>query len=221
MRYNTKVKKKQGEKGLIDLLGLTASEWFWLILILMALISMIKGYMDANDLSFTDLLPFLQAFVDFWLWIEPWLRLLALLAIMLLVYGIIYANRQTAKLYKRASERVNPEPPDPLDVYSNKKWERVLSHIASPNESDWKLAILEADIMLDEMTSRQGFEGDTLGEKLKSVDRSDFNTIDLAWEAHKVRNAVAHQGAEYRITSAEAQRVIRLYEQVFNEFKYI
>jgi len=91
----------------------------------------------------------------------------------------------------------------------------------SHNESDWKLAILESDIMLDELLDKSGYHGVTMSDKLKQVDKSDFNTIDLAWEAHKIRNMVAHEGSEFAINSREAQRVIKLYEQVFKEFKYI
>jgi hypothetical protein len=84
--------------------------------------------------------------------------------------------------------------------------------------SDWKFAIIEADIMLDEMLTTMGYKGDTVGEKLKQVERSDFSTVEKAWEAHKVRNQIAHEGSAFSITKPEAVRVIELYKDVFEEF---
>lgn len=109
--------------------------------------------------------------------------------------------------------------PIPEDV--NPKWLRVLSHINSDHASDWRLAILEADIMLDEMLDKMGYPGQTLGEKLKMVERSDFDTLDLAWEAHKMRNNIAHEGADLTMSKAEADKVITMFERVFREFKFI
>ncbi|MDO8619981.1 MAG: hypothetical protein Q7R64_01370 [bacterium] len=102
-----------------------------------------------------------------------------------------------------------------------KRWDRVQTHLHSENESDWRLAVLEADVLLDEMVTHMGYHGDSLGEKLKGIEKSDFLTLDGAWEAHAVRNKIAHEGATFALTEREAKRVIKLYEEVFKEFHYI
>lgn len=103
----------------------------------------------------------------------------------------------------------------------NPKWVKVLGHIKSDNPSDWRLAILEADIMLEEMLDKMGYPGQTLGERLKMVERSDFDTIDMAWEAHKIRNEIAHSGSDFALSKELAERAITMFENVFREFKYI
>lgn len=103
----------------------------------------------------------------------------------------------------------------------NNRWQRVLSHIESPNESDWRLAILEADLILEEILEKMSYKGETIGEKLKSVERSDFHTLDEAWEAHKIRNQIAHDGSVFKVDHREAKRVVGLYEKVFKEFHLI
>ena len=105
--------------------------------------------------------------------------------------------------------------------FQNKRWERVVRLINSQNAPDWKLAILESDIMLGEMLDAMGYRGDSIGEQLKQIEKADFTTLDSAWEAHKIRNSIAHEGEEFLITHREAQRVIRLFEDVFIEFRYI
>lgn len=106
-------------------------------------------------------------------------------------------------------------------VPTNPKWEEVKRHMESGNQSDWRLAILEADILLYDMLDQMGYEGQSIGEKLKNVEPQSFNTLDEAWRAHKVRNIIAHEGGSYVLSRSEAERAIRWYETVFKEFYYI
>lgn len=103
----------------------------------------------------------------------------------------------------------------------NERWEHVESLVSSDNPGDWRVAIIEADIMLDELISSMGYDGETLGDKLKRIEKSDMTTLDVAWEAHKVRNKIAHSGSDFILTSREAKRVIDLYRQALQEFDYI
>lgn len=101
------------------------------------------------------------------------------------------------------------------------RWNRVREQIQSDSEQNWRLAILEADIMLSELLDMLGYRGDTIADKLKNADRRTFNSLDAAWEAHKIRNRVAHEGASLHLPQSEARRVIQLYERVFREFQII
>lgn len=103
----------------------------------------------------------------------------------------------------------------------NEKWESVLRHLFSEAPSDWRLAIIDADEMLFGLMDQLGFKGETLGEKLKIVDRDEFRNLSAAWEVHTVRNRIAHEGSAYELSQREAKRVIALYEQIFREFGYI
>ncbi len=103
----------------------------------------------------------------------------------------------------------------------NPKWDIIQKHIASMNPSDWRMAILEADILLYEMLDQMGYDGDTIADKLKLVESSDFNTLDLAWRAHKIRNAISHEGSSYEMSYQQAQNTIELYKKVFEEFYFV
>lgn len=97
------------------------------------------------------------------------------------------------------------------------RWDHIKEQVSTENEQSWRLAILEADIMLGELLDSLGYRGETMADKMKQVERGDFRTIDLAWEAHKVRNKIAHEGTSLILSSREAQRIIGLYEQAFRE----
>jgi hypothetical protein len=97
----------------------------------------------------------------------------------------------------------------------------VQKHIASANQNDWKQAIIEADVMLDDILTRMGYRGESVGEKLKRVVTGDFASLDDAWEAHKVRNRIAHDGSNFVLTEHDAKHTIQRYKKVFEEFFYI
>jgi hypothetical protein len=99
----------------------------------------------------------------------------------------------------------------------DRRWEHVLALVASGNPSDWRAAILEADIMLSELTERMLLPGFSVGDRLKMATRDRFQTLNDAWEAHKVRNEVAHSGSQFLLTQREARRAIALYGNVFRE----
>jgi len=154
------------------------------------------------------------------------LRIGSLLLSVFLIWKIVSTHRKFVEA--DAKLRTGLKPPKEI-IYGvevpkmivNPKWAKVLEHVNSEHESDWKLAILEADIMLNDMLEKMGYLGSTMSDKLKSVEPSDFDTLQDAWAAHKIRNSIAHEGSDYIVNKPEAERVIRLFKKVFEEFQYI
>ena len=103
----------------------------------------------------------------------------------------------------------------------NEHWSNVLVHLFSQHGSDWKLAIIEADTMLDSLLDQLGFKGESLGDKLKSADQDSFPQLTAAWEVHTIRNRIAHDGLAFELSQHEAKRVIALYEQIFHGYGFI
>ncbi len=106
-------------------------------------------------------------------------------------------------------------------MFKNERWKKVLDYLFSINENDWKLAIIEADSMLFELLTQIGFKGETMGDKLKEANQSNFKNLNAAWEVHNIRNRIAHEGSSFGISLHEAKRVVALYEQIFQEFGFI
>jgi len=100
----------------------------------------------------------------------------------------------------------------------NSRLQDVLTHIESDRPNDWKLAIIEADIILDDVLKQRGYVGNSLGERLRTITPSQLSSIDDAWEAHKVRNRIAHDGADFVLTKRMAEQTIAQYRRVFSEF---
>ena len=97
------------------------------------------------------------------------------------------------------------------------KFAELQAHLESQNPNDWKLAIIEADIILDDTLKRQGYAGPTLGDRLKSISPESLHSIRDAWDAHMVRNKIAHAGADFVLTQKIARETIMQYERVVKE----
>ena len=197
-------------------------EIVWSIVVLLIIVYVINAILAAlfsgNFLAGGDgLLGYLMTF--FWK-IFPFIKYFIILGSLLLAVWIIYLSQKLTELRKEEAKLLYPV----IDANvrtTNPQWERILNHIESANESDWRLAILEADIMLGGVLDAIFLPGETMADKLKAVEKSDFRTIDNAWEAHKVRNQVAHEGQAFILSQHEGKRIIALYQTVFEEFQII
>jgi len=170
-----------------------------------------------------DFIALLNALIHFIEAIRPFAIVFTLFLIGVIIYSHVHLNRikkeEEAKFHGLRVKDVAHEPGN--DPVLNEKWQKVQAHINSANPSDWRLAILEADIMLGDILEKMGYQGDSIGDKLKGIEESDFLTLQLAWEAHKVRNQIAHEGTDFLLNDREARRIIELYQKVFQEFYYI
>lgn len=152
------------------------------------------------------------------------LVVLSIIASLILMVGVVYCILRITQIRKFEELRfkASAHPVAAQDVSRVQlRWNRIVEQTRTDNEQNWRLAILEGDIMLNDLLDQLGYKGETMADKMKQIDRTRFNSIDLAWEAHRVRNMIAHQGSLQALTQREARRVIALYEQVFREFRYI
>ena len=149
---------------------------------------------------------------------------LSLFISLLLAALVVYCIIRILQIRRHENERWEAaQQPEPEREISRTllRWRRIVEEASSESEQNWRLAILEADIMLSELLDYLGYKGETMADKMRQVDRANFNTIDLAWEAHRTRNQIAHEGLSQPLSGRDARRIIGLYERVFREHRYI
>ncbi len=137
---------------------------------------------------------------------------------LILGTGVVYLSiriKQLVELNEIAHKRRLLEQQEKTET--DPRFEHIQSLSSSMNPSDWRQAIIEADILLDELLGKFGYPGSSVGDKLKQVRTGDLSTLQSAWEAHKVRNDIAHRGSDFILTQREAKRTLDLYRQVFSE----
>jgi len=167
---------------------------------------------------------FVQAFLDMLTTLSMAIHIYALLGILFgggALVSVIF------KMDELKSERLKELYPSPLEqhqslkdrTFDNIRWEQIQEHINSKNSNDWQMAVLEADKLLGQALEQKGFAGETIGEKLKQADPSDLLSLERAWDAHKLRNRIAHDSTppDHRT----AQQAIEDYRAVLQELGYI
>jgi len=168
----------------------------------------------ASLFSATSLIPFLG---KLWSLYAILAYLFAIIFLVLYVYASVrknlYLGLQTQML--RDAERLYDE--QFRGVVHSSRLQDVFNHSDSENPNDWKLAIIEADIILDDALKQKGYPGTSLGERLKSLSSQELRSLQDAWEAHKIRNRIAHDGADFVLTKHIAQETIGRYQRVFSE----
>ena len=82
-----------------------------------------------------------------------------------------YAHNQTLREKKLQEE----------GEFKNERWKKTLDYLFSENSNDWKLSIIEADSMLSDLLTQLGFEGESLGDKLKKANQDNFHNLSSAW----------------------------------------
>lgn len=151
-----------------------------------------------------------------------WIKLISLVITPPLFIGIVILMVKLTRLRTRemADMKISLFSRYQISPLKNERWERVLAYLATDNPAEWKLAVIESDNMLDDVVKQLRTVGENLGERLKSVEPSDFLSLDDAWEAHKIRNKIAHE-SDFILTKPEARKTIERYRRVFEEFEYI
>lgn len=166
-----------------------------------------------SDLSFESFVSFLQT---------TWqvITVLGLLASFILMIGIVYAYIRYNQMGELETLQVTTQERLYQELYggqTNDRFADIQQHIQSDNPNDWKLAIIEADVMLEQALDEKGYAGMTIGDKLKSASPTNLQSLDEAWKAHKVRNAIAHSHDDFVLTKKLAQETIVQYHLVLRE----
>lgn len=104
---------------------------------------------------------------------------------------------------------------------AREKWNELLEDALSNDPKLWKEGIIAADRMLGELLAGLAISGATTADRMRALPENAFQTVPQAWEAHRVRNFVSSGASDYILTQREAYRVMKLYEQVFEEHGYI
>ncbi len=174
---------------------------------------------------FNKMLTIFRPIVDFFTNSNMWatlgviLGLIAILAIAVIIFSLVRMREiqlhEKQELDHEIHEALLRDKEKERD--ENPRWHYILTLIGSPNESDWRVAVIEADTMLEETLRNKGFEGDTVNELLEGARSSGYATVQSAWDAHLVRNRIAHDGSEYPLSQVEGRRVIKMYQNMFEE----
>ena len=181
------------------------------------------------EFVFSKILEYIKPIIDTLMDPHTWtvVGIVSVLLTIIFLFIIIFSLVRMVEIQIYDKEEIEHEIHNALlkqkerDRNSNPRWHYILTLIESPNESDWRVAIIEADSMLEESLKEKGLSGNTVSELLEGAKESGYRSIQDAWDAHIVRNQIAHQGSDFPISQIEGRRVIKMFQNFFEELRII
>ena len=99
---------------------------------------------------------------------------------------------------------------------AKKEWAKIEEHFYKGDENDLKIAVIEADKLLEEALREAGVRGTTLGDRLKNIKTSQLPNLDQVWQAHRLRNDIVHQST-FKLKRDLAEKALNIYEETLKQ----
>lgn len=99
-----------------------------------------------------------------------------------------------------------------------KKWGKIKKRLEKDNEAEYKLALIEADKMLDDILKRMGYGEESLNDKLKRLSSSDVSNLEELLKANEICENVVHD-PDYRLDKEKAKEIISIFEKSFKDLE--
>lgn len=93
----------------------------------------------------------------------------------------------------------------------NKRWKSIMKKTETGNESDYKLAVIEADDFLYQVLEERGYEGETFEELVNQAGKKALPNISDILRAHETRNLVVYN-QDYNLSRDLAVKILADYE---------
>lgn len=167
------------------------------------------------------------------------LKALALVVSLFSFFGIIYVVMKSMELDQAAqqqSQRPAASLPEPADLpgadefpfymptetqkIARARWDEIQKSLESAGISEYKIAVIEADALVDYVLKTYGYPGETMGDRMRSITPMHLPSIDSLWIAHKIRNEISHNTA-HGIDERQAKKALDTFKQVLEDLDAI
>jgi hypothetical protein len=128
---------------------------------------------------------------------------------ILAVVVVFFILRTIWRFLRRIFSRTQLHGMDRKGIAS--RWSQIETMAKDGNPMQLKMAVMEADKLLDHALKAMAMSGDTLGERLKFA-AYKYPKIGEAWWAHRLRNQIVHESSFY-LEPSMAKKAIGQYEK--------
>ena len=101
-----------------------------------------------------------------------------------------------------------------------KQWDKIKRRLEIGLESENKLAIIEADLIFNDVLEKMGFIEETFEARIKHLTPDLLPNIEQILEAHKIRNNIVYD-PNYRLILDEAKKTISVYEKALTDLEVL
>lgn len=99
-----------------------------------------------------------------------------------------------------------------------KRWDAVMARIDTGNPSQYKVAVLEADVIAEEMLGGIGYDGSNMKERLEAVRPGQIVSVERLRAGHDIRNRIIRDPS-FALSREEADSILAGYKSFFDELE--
>lgn len=131
--------------------------------------------------------------------------------------GFIYSLRRGLKFrphfkHKRKKKTV----PTVKRQVVLEQWMGVTRKMETGTPDSMKVAIIDADKLVDGILKIAGIKGEHMADRLAAIATDNYVSYNRLWEAHRLRNQLVHS-TDFTISKTQAQNAISSYEAFLKE----
>jgi len=99
-------------------------------------------------------------------------------------------------------------------------WAAIKARFDEGTSASIKLAVIEADKLVDHILKESGFGGEHMADRLEKLAPHNLKSFERLWRAHKTRNEIVHSiGSE--VPESAARRSMEDYEAFLKEVRIL
>ena len=142
--------------------------------------------------------------------------ILEILILIFFVFAFYKAWKFRPSLGPKKRKRV---PTIHREVY-RARWFEILIKLESEDEKQLKLALIEADKLVDDILKDIGIKGKHLADKLSKIHPEGLESLNDLLEAHRTRNDLLSV-PDFALSKEEITETLKLYENFLKEIGVI
>lgn len=176
---------------------------------------------------------FWQSIANTWLvWIKPVFITLNILLVIIGLYSAykVWPYRQCAPVFKNPhgghhgheAAGAGHGAAAPTGPKHNPKilrhWTDIVKRANTGTPENLRWSIMESDALVDMAIKEKGLPGETMADRLANFRREEYKTVDKLWDAHRLRNEIAHTPG-FKVSTKQAEKALLSYRDFLKEIK--
>ncbi|MFA5084166.1 MAG: hypothetical protein WC475_02160 [Candidatus Paceibacterota bacterium] len=167
------------------------------------------------------LLNFRSSVIDFFGPYFGWIKLFSLIISAFLLWGIIHFARKLSFFNSKVEQYMDILGTGNLSKHrSIRGWQQIQKRLQAGDAENLKMAVAEADKILDELLKISGYQEKNMDERLGQITDAQLSNISDVWSAHKINQRLTKE-KDFRINKQEAELIINIYKKSFQELGLI
>lgn len=97
-----------------------------------------------------------------------------------------------------------------------RQWQKIKDKLTNPTPENLKIAVIEADAMVDTFLKKSGYTGEHMADRLSHIASSEVRSIKGVWDAHLLRNSLVHVPGS-NVSTAVSKAAVNAFENFLKE----